>query len=304
MIKNEIISKIINACYDQWFNDYILGIDIRNLITDDNNENEVKRHLEFLITKYVIRKNDYGRYVITDAGIDLLEEFMTPSDLSKIKTERKQILNVLKEPYEKDIHEYIPDEFLKESLNIGNHVHLLGTVVYFRDKGLVDLEILNGGAFYIRLTENGYQSFSDVTFSTVDVMKNAYARLFNIENQLRKFIEDKLIIKYGPDWWNKGLSAGLKAKTEDRKETELKEAWKVAEIKSNMDYLSFEHLSGVIITNWNGVFDMIFYNQDKIKLKLTELETIRNAIAHCRTLSDDSLKKIQMYSDEIKQMIS
>jgi len=114
----------------------------------------------------------------------------------------------------------------------------------------------------------------------------------------------KTVHKYGSDWWNIGVSKGLKDKADEMKKAELKVGWEVSSTKTNLEYLSFEHLQKLINNNWKDVFENVFGSQDKIALKLNELETIRNAIAHTRTLSDDGMQRLEQYSQDIFNLTS
>jgi hypothetical protein len=130
-------------------------------------------------------------------------------------------------------------------------------------------------------------------------MKNAYAMLFNIENHLRDFLELKLSTKLGSDWWNLGIPKGIRDKVDQMKRDENNIGWKVTNTRGNIEFLSFEHIQKIIANNWNDVFEPIFQDQNKIILKLTELEIIRNAIAHTRTLSDEGMKRLEQYAQDI-----
>jgi hypothetical protein len=72
--------------------------------------------------------------------------------------------------------------------------------------------------------------------------------------------------------------------------------WQVSEVNSNTEYLLFEHLQKIIMTNWIDVFWPLFGEQGKISLHLKELESIRNLIAHTRRLSLDGMNRLQQYS--------
>jgi hypothetical protein len=86
------------------------------------------------------------------------------------------------------------------------------------------------------------------------------------------------------------------------KADETSMAWTVAIAKSNTEYLLFEHLNGIITNNWKDVFEPIFKDQHKIQLPLRELESLRNAIAHTRTLSADGTTRLEQYSTDIFNM--
>jgi len=299
-MNNELAIRILEALNEQWFKDYLNGIPFQ-LFQSKFSEapNEILQTLEALENSYLIKRNDIGWYVITTAGIDVFEENLSPSIVSKINSERRNVMELLKELYDTDIYQTIDHETLMTKVKISDFRYLLGIVVYLEEKGLVVLDMVIGGAFQIRLTPAGNEALLNQTFSNALVMKNAYAILFNIENHLRDFLELKLSTKLGSDWWNLGIPKGIRDKVDQMKRDENNIGWKVTNTRGNIEFLSFEHIQKIIANNWKDVFEPIFQDQNKIILKLTELEIIRNAIAHTRTLSDEGMKRLEQYAQDI-----
>ena len=54
--------------------------------------------------------------------------------------------------------------------------------------------------------------------------------------------------------------------------------------------------------DWKDVFEPIFKDQHKIHLSLIELESLRNAIAHTRTLPVDGMTRLEQYNKDIFNM--
>lgn len=304
-MNNELAYEILNLCYEQWFKDYLIGISIQTFISKlSYPQNEILKTLEILQNRWIVEKDDIGGYIITVSGIDIYEENLLPSKVSKIIAERKIILDILKEEYDKDINRYTNRESLKSRIQIEDNGYLSGLVEYLNRKNPVKLEKRAlGGKFLIKLSPVGFESFQDQTFNTALSMKNAYFLLFKVENKLRQFIEVKMVNKYGSEWWNIGITPSLRNKVDQMRKDELKVEWIVTNTKSSIEYLSFDHLQNLIINNWKDVFESVFHDQDKIKLKLKELEIIRNAIAHTRTLSNDGMNRLEQYTDDIFNLI-
>jgi len=256
-MNNEIAMKILELLYEQWFKDYLNGISIYTLISKvAYSENEILQTLEALENNYFVGKNQVGWYVITISGIDIYEENLPPSVVSKTITERKMILEILKEMYDKDIYQTMDDESLKSLIHIDDFRYLLGIIEYLNQKNLVVIDMVIGGAFRIRLSPTGFEALQNQIFNDALAMKNAYNILFNLENHLRQFLELKMSTKHGSDWWKFGISKGVKEKVNQMREDELKLGWKVTSTKSNIEYLSFEHLQKIITNNWNEVFEV------------------------------------------------
>ena len=158
----------------------------------------------------------------------------------------------------------------------------MAVVEYLKEKGLVNLQSWSGGSFHIKITALGFQSLQDLTTDNAIVMGIAYKILFSLENRLRQFIESRMRAKHGPEWWTKHVSGNLKKNADDMRETEDSLGWHVSAANSNMEYLLFEDLGKIIIVNWKEVFEQVFHNQQRIILRLKELESMRNSIAHTR----------------------
>jgi hypothetical protein len=71
--------------------------------------------------------------------------------------------------------------------------------------------------------------------------------------------------RFGSDWWN-NVSEGVRKKVDEMKKDELVLGWRVSDTNSNSEYLHFDHLEKIIMTNWKGVFEQAFQDQQKIAL--------------------------------------
>ena len=56
--------------------------------------------------------------------------------------------------------------------------------------------------------------------------------------------------------------------------------------------------------NWNAVFKEVFSDKDAIIVKFRELKPIRNAISHSRDLRPRQILKLQLYSDDLINVIN
>lgn len=185
-----VATRVLESLYDLWFKDYVVGYSILDLARQlQYEENKIIQAIQLLEANGLITTHYPGRYVITYYGIDKREEILSPSSLAAKKEERRKILELLAEVYEKDPHARIPSSALAEGVELPDRNYLLGTVVYLENVGLVKLDMLNRGNFYIRLTINGYQALQDKIPDNSAFMLNAYRLLFNLENYMRKFIQ-------------------------------------------------------------------------------------------------------------------
>lgn len=302
MSLDEITSKIFGILYEKWFQNHTIGefsdLLVKKVGADPNRLNQA---LELLESKNLIER-DGSMYRLTVTGVEEYENTLPPSIISKKLDDRKIILETLKDLYEQDTRKKTAYQQLLTKLGITDFGYLSSTVEYLERKGLVELHRVLGQQFWIRLTAAGFRSFQDQTIDMSIAMTGAYKILFRLENHLRSFVESKLRDKYGSYWWDKAISQGIRKKVDQMKADETSMAWTVAIAKSNTEYLLFEHLNGIIMNNWKDVFEPVFKDQHKILLPLREFETLRNAIAHTRTLSVDGMTRLEQYSKDIFNM--
>lgn len=171
--------KVLELFYEQWFKNYPVGFQVRSLMVKLNSEgNEIPQAVELLENNNLIQRDQYGLYVISTYGIDVYEQNLSPSLLSRKKNEKKMILEALLDLYNEDIYQRMSREDLTAKIQFSDHNYLLGIIVYLENKGLLDIEMFIGGKFFIRLSAYGFQSMQDKLTDNSQVMTNAYRILF------------------------------------------------------------------------------------------------------------------------------
>ena len=60
-----------------------------------------------------------------------------------------------------------------------------------------------------------------------------------------------------------------------------------------LDYTTFGELAVIIVSNWD-VFGSIFSSRKAVERVLSNLNTLRNPIAHCAKLSEDEILRLQL----------
>lgn len=115
------------------------------------------------------------------------------------------------------------------------------------------------------------------------------------ENNLRKFIEAKLIEGYGENWCKRGLPFNILKNCQDRKAKSEKDG---EEDMPLLTYADFTYLRQIIVKrdNWKNIFQACFKSAESVVGKLTELEGLRNIAAHHRRqLTRDEVLRIKLY---------
>ena len=299
----ELETKILGILYEQWWRDPIMGCAKQTICeTVNTEENRVGQALQILESQWYVERDIRWYKITTPSGIEAYEEVLSPSSLAKKEAQRKKILTFLEPYYDQDIDACISRDELVAAIGIEDLDELYSQMKYLESKEYVKLDMFIGGNFWAKLLASGKLLLDNYDPQNYQPMTNAYRRLFIVENHLRKFIETKLAEHYGTDWWNKGISGTLRTLADERQHAEQQQGWQVSITESNLEYLSFTHLSKIIINNWSEIFEPIFCNQSKIALPLKELEDIRNAIAHTRTLTDDAMNRLEQYCGDISNL--
>ncbi len=134
-----------------------------------------------------------------------------------------------------------------------------------------------------------------------------YPHFYVFENVLRYIIIDTLSKKYGEDWWNTRdvVSRPIRKTVADRMKKEERLRWHgVKRGVHEIFYTNLGHL-GSIIRNNQKEFEKIFSKKINVILaKLDETEDIRNVIAHNNPLPPHEIRRIRMYYDDLKRIVT
>jgi hypothetical protein len=114
-----------------------------------------------------------------------------------------------------------------------------------------------------------------------------YTLLFLLENGLRELIIEELHTRLGPRWYRQRLSKDLLAKFEDGTVYDRSTRWTEMVPHHPLYYLDFPDLKKILLRNdnWNDAFKPIFMSQEMLTGTLSEIEPIRNKVAHHRLVS-------------------
>jgi len=122
-----------------------------------------------------------------------------------------------------------------------------------------------------------------------------YSYLYKIENGLRELIIKSLEDLDGPLWYKKRLPGDILEKY--RKEIKIEKTVKWVQLVPHhpIYYVDFSDLKKILERkdNWDDAFKRIFGRQDILSSTLSELESIRNKIAHNRKATKHDLEVIK-----------
>jgi hypothetical protein len=129
--------------------------------------------------------------------------------------------------------------------------------------------------------------------------------LHDLEVALRGCIATRLSA-LTPDWWIERVPAELRARAEHRRaQRERVWPWLDGGDHDAVEYLEFPDYSKIILDpkNWEQAFAPVFVDPDTLRVKLKELEPIRNDVAHSRPLSKTHRNRLDTYADDIQTAI-
>ena len=134
---------------------------------------------------------------------------------------------------------------------------------------------------------------------------DGYRLLYNLERFLRDLIYQKICVPCKKMIQNK-INVKVIQKWEERKNDEernplMKKGYRL------IDYSDFGDLKGVFLKGKNEDLFSDLFSGEQFKnfiSKLNELDPIRNKIAHSRPLSKDEFDRLQMYANDITQLLT
>ena len=125
--------------------------------------------------------------------------------------------------------------------------------------------------------------------------------LHTLERELRRCIEGRLS-RLTENWWIERVPEEVRSRAERR--MSLREhvwPWLEGGEDSPIEYLDFPDYSRVLLDpqNWQQAFSPVFVDMDALRVKLRELEPIRNDVAHSRQVTVANAERLRLYAREL-----
>lgn len=129
----------------------------------------------------------------------------------------------------------------------------------------------------------------------------AYQILASFENGLRLFIKSTLEKTAGKKWWKQKVPRDIQESCEETKVDKESHPWVEVKERHPIYYAYFPHYEKIIIRkdNWKQIFRRYFHDAAWIRIRLKELNEIRNDISHSRGLTSDDFQKLKIFTREI-----
>jgi len=122
-----------------------------------------------------------------------------------------------------------------------------------------------------------------------------YRLLYCIEVAVRELIIEEMQQYFGERWWKQRLPGDVKEKYGNSREVEATASWTELVPHHPLYYVDFPDLRKIMerTDNWDQVFQRIFSRKDILDATLSELEPIRNKIAHNRKATPGDVEVVK-----------
>ncbi len=125
-------------------------------------------------------------------------------------------------------------------------------------------------------------------------MATHYQLFYCLEKTIRSMISDVFTsAEEDENWWDKDLVPGsIKNEVKKRIKKE-KEAAVTARSSEPIDYTTFGELGEIIKSNWS-LFGSVFNDIKAVEKVMSNLNSLRNPIAHCSPLAEDEVLRLEL----------
>lgn len=182
-----------------------------------------------------------------------------------------------------------------------NNLTIEAEIRRVEDQYDVDLGHRNRGTQ--RLDETYYPQFSGWLRDEAASMATNYVIFYCLENSIRELIVERLSDpkEFGEEWWEKAVPQNARENAEKNQKKEI--ASGVTPRSTDLiDYSNFGELGEIIKSNWE-IFGDTFRDVRAVERVLSNLNTLRAPIAHCKALAEDEVLRLHLsLRDWFRQM--
>ena len=142
-------------------------------------------------------------------------------------------------------------------------------------------------------TESPYYSqFEERLRNEARDMAVHYELLYCLEQSIRELIRDVFEASGESDWWTNCVPQLVKQNVKRSIKRE-REAAVTPRSNEEIDYTTFGELGEIIKANWS-LFGSVFNDIKAVEKVLSNLNSLRNPIAHCSPLAPDEVLRLEL----------
>jgi hypothetical protein len=124
-------------------------------------------------------------------------------------------------------------------------------------------------------------------------MARSYELFYCLEKTIRLQITELLELTQGENWWNdkvvpQQIFLDVKKRIQRERESGI-----TPRSSDQLDYTNFGELGEIIKSNWQ-IFASIFNNIKAVEKIMSNLNSLRNPIAHCSVLAEDEKLRLEL----------
>jgi len=145
-------------------------------------------------------------------------------------------------------------------------------------------------------------TLDDLNVVNAKAMAVVYTAIAAFENGVRSMVVKTLIEKYQEEWWEKGVSNGVRERAQKRMEDEQNARWHAQRGQDPVNYTTFGDLKNIMQNNWDAFEDLIG-NLAWASGIFEVIERSRNVIMHSGMLEKEDIERLGVnIRDWIKQV--
>lgn len=138
-----------------------------------------------------------------------------------------------------------------------------------------------------------FPQFAETLRSEAAEMARSYELFYCLEKTIRKQITELLELNKGSEWWNENvIPQQIFVEVKKRIQREL-ESGITPRSSDFLDYTNFGELGEIIKANWQ-IFASVFNNFKAVEKIMSNLNSLRNPIAHCSMLAEDEKLRLEL----------
>lgn len=146
------------------------------------------------------------------------------------------------------------------------------------------------------------ETLDDVHIANAKSMAIVYTTIAAFENSIRELVTKTLIEKYKEEWWEKGVSSGIRDKAQKRLTDEQSARWHSQRGQDPINYTTFSDLKNIMQNNWD-VFEVSIGDISWAAGIFETVERSRNVIMHSGMLEKEDIARLGVnVRDWVKQV--
>jgi hypothetical protein len=129
-------------------------------------------------------------------------------------------------------------------------------------------------------------------------MSELYPLFYLFENSARSLVVERMSRKFTADWWNVApIADPVKTRAADRMAKEGRHRWHGSRGGHPVYYIDLDDLHRIINRHWQDVFLDPLGDQARIQAMFTEMEELRNIVAHNNCLDHGDAARLKSNFD-------